>query len=117
MSSSLSENTDSGSAETSRVLLHRRDQWHNNNTWASFRQGLLKLKSLCGFSKAVFFILTWTLIVGAIYAAMLAGFIRTSAELRSSIFYQQQHFHIPIMHYTGCAGSHLPLCSILLVDS
>ena len=71
MSSSSSENTDSGSAETPRVLLHRRDQWYNNNTWTSFRRGLLKLKSLCGFSKAVFFILTWTLIVGAIYAAML----------------------------------------------
>ena len=102
MSSSSSDNTDSGSAETPRVLLHRRDQWYynSNNTWTSFRQGLLKLKSLCEFSKTVYLILTWTLIVGAIYAGILyvaAGFISTSAILlRSNIFINDNLFISPL---------------------
>ena len=100
MGSSSSDNTDSGSAETPRVPLHRRDQWYSNNTWTSFRQGLLNLKSLCRFSKTVYLILTWTLIVGAIYAAMLyvaAGFINTSAILlRSNIFIDDNLFISPL---------------------
>ena len=99
MSSNSSDNTDSGSAETRRLLLHRRDQQYSNNTWASFRRGLLKLRSLCGFSKAVYLILTWTLIVGAIYAGILfvaAGFIRNPAALRSSIFINDNIFISPL---------------------
>ena len=99
MSSSSTDSTDSGSAEIQRVLLHRIDQWYNNNTWTSFRQGLLKLKSLCRFSKAVYLILTWTLIVGAIYAGILfvaAEFIHTSAALRSSIFINDNIFISPL---------------------
>ena len=99
MSSGSSDSTDSGSAETQRLLLHRRDQRYSNNTWTSFRQGLLKLKSLCRFSKAVYLILTWTLIVGAIYAGMLcvaAGLINTSAILRSNIFINDNLFISPL---------------------
>ena len=99
MSSSSSDSTDSGSAETQRLLLHRRDQQYSNNTWTSFSQGLLKLKSLCRFSKAVYLILTWTVIVGAIYAGMLcvaAGLINTSAILCSSIFINDNLFIAPL---------------------
>ena len=112
MNSSSSDRSDSESAETQRLLLHQR------YTWISISQGLLKLKSLCRFSKAVYLILTWTLIVGAIYAGMLyvaAGFVSTSAILlRSSIFVNNNLFISPLL-YRLCL--HLPLCSILSVDS
>ena len=93
MRSSSSDRSDSESAETQRILLHQR------YTWISISQGLLKLKSLCRFSKPVYLILTWTLIVGAIYAGILyvaAGFIRNSAALRSSIFINDNLFISPL---------------------
>ena len=101
MSSSSNDSNDSESAETQGLLLHQR-----YNIWISISQSVLKLKSLCRFSKAVYLILTWTLTVGAIYTGMLylaAGFISTSTALRSNIFYQRQSFHIPVVHYTGRA--------------
>ena len=102
MSSSSSNklvSTDSGSAETQRLLQshsHRRDEQHIQ---ISCNQCLLKLKSLCMFSKPVYLILMWTLIVGAIYAGMLylaAGFISSSAILSSSIFNNTNPFISPL---------------------
>ena len=93
MSSSSSDSTDSESTETQRVLLHQR------YTWTSISQGLLKLKSLCRFSKPVYLILTWTLIVGTIYAGILfiaAGFVAASAALRSNIFINDSLYISPL---------------------
>ena len=112
MSSSASDksvSTDSGSVETQRLLLHRRDQQYSirSNTWTSFRQGLLKLKSLCRFSKVVYLILTWTLIVGAIAKCRNTLYSITIhyyfCFLKLKYFYQQQCYHITFLYYTGCA--------------
>ena len=85
----------SGPTETRQLL---QSHLHTSDQHISCSQCLPKLKSVCMFSKSVYLILTWTLIVRIIYAVMLlvaAGFIANSITAASTTFNDSNPFISP----------------------